>query len=74
MKLLLRSGADPSLHNALEKTPLEIAQEKGHKTCEDLVSIITEMKNYSLDLRIPLYHFICANLITTELGILHFLH
>lgn len=38
MKLLLRSGADPSLRNALDKTPLDIAQEKGHRTCEELVN------------------------------------
>lgn len=37
MKLLLRSGADPSLRNAQDKTPLDIAQEKGHRTCEELV-------------------------------------
>lgn len=37
MKLLLRSGADPSIRNGIDKTPLEIAQEKGHKNCEDLV-------------------------------------
>lgn len=37
MKLLLRTGADPNIRNGIDKTPLEIAQEKGHKTCEDLV-------------------------------------
>uniref|UniRef100_A0A1B6J1N0 ArfGAP with SH3 domain, ANK repeat and PH domain-containing protein n=1 Tax=Homalodisca liturata TaxID=320908 RepID=A0A1B6J1N0_9HEMI len=37
MKLLLRSGADPTLRNALDKTPLDIAKEKGHHTCEELV-------------------------------------
>lgn len=40
MKLLLRSGADFSIKNGQDKTPLEIAQEKGHKTCEDLVSSV----------------------------------
>lgn len=39
MKLLLRSGADPVLHNAQDKTPLDIAQERGHSSCEELVSI-----------------------------------
>lgn len=49
MKLLLRSGADPSLHNALEKTPLEIAQEKGHKTCEDLLRSAMQKQKISFD-------------------------
>lgn len=39
MKLLLRSGADPTLRNAQDKTPLDIAQERGHHTCEELVSL-----------------------------------
>ena len=38
MKLLLRSGADPTLRNAQDKTPLDIAQDRGHHTCEELVS------------------------------------
>ncbi|CAH0385238.1 unnamed protein product [Bemisia tabaci] len=37
MKLLLRSGADPSVRNAQDKTPLDIASEKGHKSCEELL-------------------------------------
>lgn len=37
MKLLLRSGADPVLHNAQDKTPLDIAQERGHSSCEELI-------------------------------------
>ncbi|KAJ4450397.1 hypothetical protein ANN_01821 [Periplaneta americana] len=37
MKLLLRSGADPTLRNAQDKTPLDIAQERGHHTCEELL-------------------------------------
>lgn len=38
MKLLLRSGADPTIRNAQVKTSLDIAKEKGHHTCEELVS------------------------------------
>ncbi|GFG35696.1 hypothetical protein Cfor_04568 [Coptotermes formosanus] len=37
MKLLLRSGADPSLRNAQDKTPLDIAQDRGHHSCEELL-------------------------------------
>lgn len=37
MKLLLRAGADPTLRNKQEKTPLDIAQEMGHHTCKELV-------------------------------------
>ncbi|XP_057329674.1 arfGAP with SH3 domain, ANK repeat and PH domain-containing protein isoform X1 [Microplitis mediator] len=38
MKLLLRAGADPTLRNKQEKTPLDIAQEMGHPTCKELLS------------------------------------
>ncbi|XKL68849.1 hypothetical protein PGB90_006618 [Kerria lacca] len=41
MKLLLRSGADFTIRNGIDKTPLEIAQEKGHKTCEDLLMSVS---------------------------------
>lgn len=44
MKLLLRSGADSSLRNALDKTALDIAKEKGHRTCEELVIKYTVFK------------------------------
>ncbi|KAK7867299.1 hypothetical protein R5R35_002124 [Gryllus longicercus] len=37
MKLLLRSGADATLRNGLDKTPLEVAQELGHSSCEELL-------------------------------------
>ncbi|XP_058805026.1 arfGAP with SH3 domain, ANK repeat and PH domain-containing protein [Phymastichus coffea] len=38
MKLLLRAGADPSLRNKQGKTPLDIAQEVGHHTCQELLN------------------------------------
>ncbi|XP_054266404.1 arfGAP with SH3 domain, ANK repeat and PH domain-containing protein-like isoform X2 [Macrosteles quadrilineatus] len=42
MKLLLRSGADPTLRNAQDKTPLDIATEKGHHTCEELLRHVSD--------------------------------
>ncbi|XP_063220223.1 arfGAP with SH3 domain, ANK repeat and PH domain-containing protein isoform X2 [Bacillus rossius redtenbacheri] len=37
MKLLLRSGADVTLRNSLDKTPLDIAEELEHTVCVDLL-------------------------------------
>lgn len=37
MKLLLRSGANPQIENREGKTPLDIAKEKDHHTCAELV-------------------------------------
>ena len=38
MKLLLRSGADPLKKNATNRTSLDIAIDKRHESCEELVS------------------------------------
>jgi Arf-GAP with SH3 domain, ANK repeat and PH domain-containing protein len=52
MKLLLRSGADPQLRNQENRTPLEIAHERGNASCEELVNVelnkdfIAELINY----------------------------
>jgi len=46
MKLLLRSGADPTLRNAQDKTPLDIAQDRGHHSCEELVSHPTVLARF----------------------------
>ena len=45
MKLLLRAGADPTLRNNQDKTPLDIAQELGHHTCKELVNIDIEFRS-----------------------------
>lgn len=37
MKLLLKAGADPTLQNKMGKTPMDIAKEFGHHTCQELV-------------------------------------
>lgn len=37
MKLLLRSGADANIRNSQNKTPMDIAQEFGNNTCQELV-------------------------------------
>lgn len=41
MKLLLRSGADTTLKNSQNKTPMDIAQELEFHTCQELVSKFT---------------------------------
>lgn len=37
MKLILRSGADPTIRNFQDKTPLDIAQQLNNKTSIELV-------------------------------------
>lgn len=43
MKLLLRSGADANIRNSQNKTAMEIAQELGNTSCQELVSINFEI-------------------------------
>nr|CAD7430161.1 unnamed protein product [Timema monikensis] len=44
MKLLLRSGADITLKNSQDKTPMAIAREQGNITCENLNGSLTPEK------------------------------
>ena len=37
MRLLLRSGGNPNIENNNAKTPLDIAKERGHKLCEEML-------------------------------------
>ena len=37
MRLLLRSGADPAVENKNGKTPVDIAKERSHRECEEMV-------------------------------------
>ncbi|XP_008199029.2 arfGAP with SH3 domain, ANK repeat and PH domain-containing protein isoform X4 [Tribolium castaneum] len=47
MKLLLRSGANANVKNSQNKTPMDIAQELGHHTCEDLLmNTANRQKNF----------------------------
>ncbi|CAG9855130.1 unnamed protein product [Phyllotreta striolata] len=47
MKLLLRSGADASLRNSHNKTAMDIAQEMGNNTCQELLqNAANRLKNY----------------------------
>ena len=41
MRLLLRSGANPCVENNNGKTPIDIAKERGHHLCEEMVSLIS---------------------------------
>lgn len=47
MKLLLRSGADASLRNSQNKTAMDIAQEMGNNTCQELLqNAENRLKNF----------------------------
>ncbi|KAJ8940144.1 hypothetical protein NQ314_010811 [Rhamnusium bicolor] len=47
MKLLLRSGADANLRNSQNKTPMDIAQEMGNNTCQELLqNAANRLKNF----------------------------
>ena len=46
MRLLLRSGANPCVENNNGKTPIDIAKERGHHLCEEMVG-----EDYYLKLR-----------------------
>ena len=45
MRLLLRSGANPSIENNNGKSPLAISKERNHHLCEEMV-IIDFTKNF----------------------------
>ena len=40
MRLLLRSGANPCVENNNGKTPIDIAKERGHHLCEEMVRLV----------------------------------
>ncbi|XP_018578890.1 arfGAP with SH3 domain, ANK repeat and PH domain-containing protein isoform X2 [Anoplophora glabripennis] len=47
MKLLLRSGADANLRNSQNKTPMDIAQEMGNNSCQELLqNAANRLKNF----------------------------
>nr|XP_023024118.1 arfGAP with SH3 domain, ANK repeat and PH domain-containing protein [Leptinotarsa decemlineata] len=47
MKLLLRSGADATIRNSHNKTAMDIAQEMGNNTCQELLqNAANRLKNY----------------------------
>lgn len=56
MKLLIRSGADPMLKNAMDKTALDLAQERGHHACEELVSIKVSISNCHVVVKILYFY------------------
>ncbi|KAL1492937.1 hypothetical protein ABEB36_011100 [Hypothenemus hampei] len=47
MKLLLRTGADATIKNSQNKTPMDIAQEFGNTSCQELLqNAANRLKNY----------------------------
>ncbi|KAL5287747.1 ASAP1 family protein [Megaselia abdita] len=49
MKLLLRSGVDFQSKNSQNKTPLDIAKEMGHSSCQDLIECAIRMEKSAFD-------------------------
>ena len=48
MRLLLRSGANPCVENNNGKTPIDIAKERAHHLCEEMVSTIIPLTNIDI--------------------------
>ena len=47
LKLLLRSGVDTTLRNSQNKTAMDIAEEIGHHSCQDLLqNAVNRQKSY----------------------------
>ncbi|XP_018326962.1 arfGAP with SH3 domain, ANK repeat and PH domain-containing protein isoform X2 [Agrilus planipennis] len=49
MKLLLRSGADTAIRNSQDKTPLDIAKERGHYQCQELLQNSANRQKHLFD-------------------------
>ncbi|XP_017775040.1 PREDICTED: arf-GAP with SH3 domain, ANK repeat and PH domain-containing protein 2 isoform X2 [Nicrophorus vespilloides] len=49
MKLLLRCGADTTIRNSQDKTPMDIAQEMGHRTCQELLQNAVNRQKHLFD-------------------------
>ena len=49
MRLLLRSGANPCVENNNGKTPIDIAKERGHHLCEEMVGEEGKIQLLSLE-------------------------
>lgn len=49
MKLLLRSGADPTLRNSQDKTPMDIAVDMHHEQCQELLENAANRQKHLFD-------------------------